>query len=243
VCGSLGLSLGIHAAALGALLLGLDWRAGEPQPEAGGGGVLRVVLVREPGVDAPAVPQLGAATTSQLDAPAVPRTTAHPEPAPVKIPSPPPALTVARVAAPLRAPQRAATPPPPAAAAPPAVSSAPPAAGPAAAGPPRGVAGSAPSGAPAGRGHLSRVARPAAEIRARYPEAARARGDEAEVIVEAWVAASGRVADAWVRSSAGPAFDSAALEAVRRARFHPAWRDGEPVDSQVAMRLHFELER
>ncbi|HXV37418.1 MAG TPA: TonB family protein [Myxococcota bacterium] len=90
--------------------------------------------------------------------------------------------------------------------------------------------------------HSSRVARPASEIRPRYPDVARERGDEAEVVVEAWVAASGRVEDARIRRSAGSAFDRAALDAVRRARFHPASRDGEPVPSRVAMRLHFALE-
>jgi protein TonB len=98
----------------------------------------------------------------------------------------------------------------------------------------------APGGA-ASEGPLSRVARPASEIRPRYPEAARERGDEAEVVVEAWVAASGRVERAQVRASAGREFDAAALEAVRRARFYPASRDGKPVASAVAMRLHFEL--
>jgi protein TonB len=99
------------------------------------------------------------------------------------------------------------------------------------------------SGDATGAGTLSRVARPASKIRPRYPEAARERGDEAEVVVEAWVAASGRVARARVRSSAGSEFDEAALEAVHEARFYPAWRDGEPVASRVAMRLHFELDR
>jgi len=99
----------------------------------------------------------------------------------------------------------------------------------------------APGGASAD-GPLSHVARPASAIRPRYPEAARERGDEAEVIVEAWVAASGRVERARVRTSAGREFDAAALEAVEQARFYPASRDGEPVASAVAMRLHFELE-
>jgi len=98
----------------------------------------------------------------------------------------------------------------------------------------------APGGA-ASEGPLSRVARPASEIRPRYPEAARERGDEAEVVVEAWVAANGRVERARVQASAGREFDAAALEAVRQARFYPASRDGKPVASAVAMRLHFEL--
>lgn len=91
-------------------------------------------------------------------------------------------------------------------------------------------------------GPRSRIARPASEIRPRYPDAARERGDEAEVLVEAWVGASGRVERARVRTGGGREFDAAALEAVYRARFHPAWRDGGPVASAVAMRLHFELE-
>ena len=33
-----------------------------------------------------------------------------------------------------------------------------------------------------------------------------------------------------------------ALEAIHEARFYPAARDGKPVASAVAMRLHFELE-
>jgi len=87
------------------------------------------------------------------------------------------------------------------------------------------------------------VARPASRIEPHYPDSARWRGDEGEVVVEAWIAASGRVERARVRRSAGPDFDEAALAAVREARFHPASRDGTPVASRVAMRLHFELER
>ena len=97
------------------------------------------------------------------------------------------------------------------------------------------------SGAAFSNAPLSGVARPASEIRPHYPDAARERGDEAEVIVEAWVAASGQVERARVHTSAGREFDEAALEAVQEARFYPASRDGKPVASAVAMRLHFEL--
>lgn len=105
-----------------------------------------------------------------------------------------------------------------------------------------GERGSGGSGAATG-GALERVARPAAPLRPRYPEGARERGEEASVVVEAWVTPRGRVERALVRSSAGAEFDDAALEAVRAARFHPARRDGAPVASRVAMRLHFALER
>jgi len=98
------------------------------------------------------------------------------------------------------------------------------------------------AGGASSQGPLSRVARPASSIRPRYPDAARERGDEAEVIVEAWVAASGRVERARIQTSAGREFDAAALEAVHAARFYPASLDGKPVPSVVAMRLHFELE-
>jgi protein TonB len=94
-----------------------------------------------------------------------------------------------------------------------------------------------------GAGRLDRVARPAGSIRPPYPARARQRGQEADVIVEVWVGAGGNVDRVTVSSSAGPDFDAAAIAAVEKARFYPALRDGEPVPSRVALRLHFRLER
>ena len=61
--------------------------------------------------------------------------------------------------------------------------------------------------------------------------------------VEVWVGAEGEVDRIAVSNSAGAEFDAAAIEAVQRARFHPALRDGERVPSRVALLLHFRLER
>jgi len=92
-------------------------------------------------------------------------------------------------------------------------------------------------------GRLDRVARPVGRIRPRYPELARQRGEEADVVVAVWVGARGDVDRVAVSSSAGAEFDAAAVAAVEKARFHPALRDGEQVPSRVALRLHFRLDR
>jgi TonB family protein len=63
------------------------------------------------------------------------------------------------------------------------------------------------------------------------------------VTVEVWVGAEGEVDQIAVSNSAGTEFDTAAIEAVQRARFYPALRDGERVPSRVALLLHFRLER
>jgi TonB family protein len=94
-----------------------------------------------------------------------------------------------------------------------------------------------------GTGRLDRVARPAGSIRPHYPPRARQRGEEADVMVDVWIGALGDVDRVAVSRSAGPEFDAAALAAVEKARFHPALRDGKPVPSRVALRLHFRLER
>lgn len=53
----------------------------------------------------------------------------------------------------------------------------------------------------------------------------------------------GRVEDAHVERSAGhPDLDQAALEAVRRWRFEPARRSGEPVAVVVVLPVEFKLQ-
>lgn len=92
-------------------------------------------------------------------------------------------------------------------------------------------------------GPLDRVARPEGSIDPHYPALARQRGEEADVTVDVWVGARGEVDQVAVSRSAGTEFDAAAIEAVQRARFYPALRDGERVPSRVALLLHFRLER
>jgi protein TonB len=227
--GSLGLSLALHTVVVVALLLAQGARPVDPSPEPVSSGLVRVELVAAPGLErAPA-----------LAAEAPPPVQRAPEPAPARLrPTGPRVAVVHARPSPLRA-----SAPEPAEVPVELGSGASQALAPEAAGAGEGAATERADGGAIASGVLSHVARPASEIVPRYPELARERGDEAEVIVEAWVAASGRVERARVRSSAGAEFDVAALAAVREARFHPAWRDGAPVDSVVAMRLHFELER
>lgn len=76
----------------------------------------------------------------------------------------------------------------------------------------------------------------------RYPTVARRRGIEGTVTLEVWVDGAGlpeRVALA--RSSGSSLLDEAALETVRRWRFRPALRAGEPVAGIVTVPITFRL--
>jgi len=270
LCLALVVSLSLHAAALAALVqlfgtppsgarAGSGGRDGEAgQDGRAGAGIVLVELIGNANAEAESARAATADLAAQTSAPRAepapkPRLEQHMAFVPVRPPSQPdrhesePTATTpawqaiepaATVAAPVaeRTPQLAQT----AARAPSGRSS-----GSAEPGDGAEASGAGAAAAPGGAssdGPLSRVARPASAIRPRYPEAARERGDEAEVIVEAWIAASGRVERARIRTSAGREFDAAALEAVEQARFYPASRGGRPVASAVAMRLHFEVE-
>jgi len=231
---SIGISLGLHGVALAALAWTVA--AFPPGPHADGArgpgdGLLRITLVWE---DAGTSPTVAAATSEPTPAPVPTAAPVHPRepftlppPAPA---TPPPAPIVAAAAPRKNSPANDD-----------ADASGSAAGGASDSGPAARTA--AGSGAAPARGPLARVARPLSEIRPDYPRRARERGEEAEVIVEAWVEATGRVARTRVRKSGGHEFDAAALQAVDEARFEPAWSDGAPVDSVVAMRLHFALER
>jgi len=230
-------SFGLHGVAFAALA----WMVGTVAPvevadgDGGAGdGLIRVTLLWEDAGTAS-----NAADAAAVVTPAPPRRVARaPEPRRMAATLPAPG-TATPVVAP-----RTVEPPVPAVVRPASVA----AIGAATSPTPRTRSGTAGDAAP-GRGTapapgpLARVARPLSEIRPDYPMSARRRGDEAEVIVEAWVGPNGRVARTRVRKSGGRDFDTAAVDAVREARFAPAWRDGGPVASVVAMRLHFELER
>lgn len=85
-------------------------------------------------------------------------------------------------------------------------------------------------------------ARPACEIRPRYPRGARSRGEEGDVTVEAAVGSDGRVIDAEiVRSSRSAELDAAALKAVRESRFRPARSGNRAVASLVRLPIRFRL--
>lgn len=76
----------------------------------------------------------------------------------------------------------------------------------------------------------------------RYPEVARRRGVEGQVLVRMRVDAEGRVVSVVVvESEPRDVFDEAARDAARRATFAPAVEGGRPVASTVEQRIHFRL--
>lgn len=78
-------------------------------------------------------------------------------------------------------------------------------------------------------------------VEATYPPEARAAGLTATVEVVVTIAADGSVAEATVPTPVGNGFDEAAVEAVRRFRFEPARRDGNPIPSRIRYRYVFEI--
>jgi len=63
----------------------------------------------------------------------------------------------------------------------------------------------------------------------------------ASVVTLVTVDAQGQVTGAEVVESGGPAFDAAAVEAVKRWRFQPALRDGMPIPARIRIPFRFEL--
>ncbi len=78
-------------------------------------------------------------------------------------------------------------------------------------------------------------------VEATYPPEAEEAGLEAGVDMAVTIGVEGEVVDAEVLQPAGHGFDEAALEAVRRFRFTPATRDGEPFAVRIRYRYVFEL--
>lgn len=76
-------------------------------------------------------------------------------------------------------------------------------------------------------------------VEAVYPEAELASGSAATVVLQIAIAATGAVEDAVVTESAGPAFDAAALDAVRKFTFGPAEIDGKPAPVKITYRYQF----
>ena len=108
-----------------------------------------------------------------------------------------------------------------------------------------GTGGGTGSGTGAGSAGSSGVsARPIGgyQVKPRYPESARRQGVEGTVLLKMRITEQGRVEDLQVERSAGhPDLDQSALEAVRRWRFEPARRSGEPVAVWVLITVEFTL--
>jgi TonB family protein len=77
-----------------------------------------------------------------------------------------------------------------------------------------------------------------------YPQQALARRQEGEVRVRITVDTTGRVAEAVVESATPPGvFDQAALSAVRKWRYEPIVKGGQPIGGSIVTAIRFEPEQ
>lgn len=87
------------------------------------------------------------------------------------------------------------------------------------------------------------AARPLSTPAPRYPREAQRRGVSGTVLLRVHVGADGDAGDIdLVQGSGSRDLDRAAVEAVRRWRFAPATRNGQPVESSVQVPIAFNLE-
>jgi protein TonB len=104
-----------------------------------------------------------------------------------------------------------------------------------------------PGGSGTGTGAAGTPDRPPAQrsgpVTPLYPEAARRRGWHGLVIIKAMILRNGSVGEtAVVQSTGHDLLDKAAIQAVRQRKYHPALKDGRPVDCYVMIKIRFELE-
>jgi TonB family protein len=76
---------------------------------------------------------------------------------------------------------------------------------------------------------------------AEYPESEKAAGRAASVVLQIAIDDKGAVQDAAVQQSAGAAFDTAALAAVKKFSFEPAEIDNKPAPVKITYRYDFVL--
>jgi len=87
------------------------------------------------------------------------------------------------------------------------------------------------------------VPRPVSTQQPEYPRASMRRGERGDVLLRVQVGADGRVDRIEVVSSSRyPRLDRAATAAVRRWRFEPAMRDGQPVAGELRIPFSFAPE-
>ena len=227
-----GVSLAVHAA----LLVGTcgGWLAGDAaaareevdvavQLEVGS---VDLSVAEEEDASAPAAAQPVAAPS----APEPPPPVAVPEPPPLTAPPEPDAVVVRADDAVRPTALRPPEPEPPE----PSPAARPPAPAPAPAAPP---AVAAPVQA-----RVDAPPAPRKSIKPKYPEGARRRGEQGDVVLELAVDARGGVADVKVVGGCGFAeLEHAAVSAARRARFRPARRGGASVPSSARLTLTFRL--
>jgi TonB family protein len=64
---------------------------------------------------------------------------------------------------------------------------------------------------------------------------------EGDVVLEVVFLASGQLQVTRVVSGLGHGLDDAAMEAAKQIRFHPAKRNGQPIDFPARVRIEFRL--
>ena len=75
-----------------------------------------------------------------------------------------------------------------------------------------------------------------------YPETSRRMGEEGVTVVRVLVTADGRAGEVELKRSSGfDRLDQAALRAVRKWRFVPATKNGEPTDAWLDQPVKFKL--
>ena len=79
------------------------------------------------------------------------------------------------------------------------------------------------------------------EVKPEFPDEARRRGVEGDVVLEIVVRSDGTVGDVKVLQGLGGGLDRKAIDAVRQWRFSPAKRYGTPVDVLVEVAVEFKL--
>ncbi len=77
------------------------------------------------------------------------------------------------------------------------------------------------------------------QVEAAFPAEALDAGAGGTVLLEVDIGADGKVTDARISQSAGPAFDEAALAAARQLEFSPAEVDGKPAPVRIAYSYEF----
>ena len=78
-------------------------------------------------------------------------------------------------------------------------------------------------------------------VEAPFPESERAAGKGAAVVLQVAISATGSVDEVAVAQTAGPAFDAAAMAAVKQFVFEPAEIDGKPAPVKIVYRYEFTL--
>jgi TonB family protein len=101
----------------------------------------------------------------------------------------------------------------------------------------------APNETPTRQGKLTKPPKLIQFVEAPYPESEKAAGKTASVILQLAVSDKGVVEDAAVVQSAGPAFDAAALEAVKKFIFDPAEIDNKPAPVKLTYKYDFTIKQ